>query len=157
MPSYLYTLFCNDDCKFFVGKSDRILADPIIHFKTENDGFDYLEDHPMTDVISREKIQKEDELDTKVLDLMSTYGIYNVRGGSYMTLSKETITALLGMDFAKKKKPCVFCSSKSHCSNKCNAYNTDDDSDYVPSEDNESDGDDSSFSDEDDEDEEMEI
>ena len=67
MPLYLYTLFCNDDCKYFVGASNRILADPIIHFKNENADVAYLEDHPMTEVLSCEKLQSLDELDRKVL------------------------------------------------------------------------------------------
>ena len=104
MPLYLYTLFCNDDYKYFVGASNRIIADPLIHFKRENDDFAFLEDHPMTEVISREKVQSLDQLDTKVLELMSSNGIYNVRGGSYMTLSKDVIATLLNMDFAKSKK-----------------------------------------------------
>ena len=113
MP-YLYTLFCNDDYKYFVGASNRIIADPLIHFKRENDDFAFLEDHPMTEVISCEKVQSLDQLDTKVLELMSLNGILNVRGGSYMTLSKDVITSLLNMDFAKQKKMCVLCTSKSH-------------------------------------------
>lgn len=153
MP-YLYTLFCNDDYKYFVGASNRIIADPLIHFKRENDDFAFLEDHPMTEVISREKVQSLDQLDTKVLELMSSNGIYNVRGGSYMTLSKDVIATLLNMDFAKSKKMCVLCTSKSHSSKKCNTYNTDDDSDYVPSVHSESDGDDSDLSSEEEEEEE---
>ena len=154
MPVYLYTLFCNDDYKYFVGASNRIIADPLIHFKRENDHFDFLEDHPMTEVISREKVQSLDQLDTKVLELMSLNGILNVRGGSYMTLSKDVITSLLNMDFAKQKKMCVLCTSKSHSTKKCNTYNSDDDSDYVPSVHSESDDDDSALSSEEEEEEE---
>ena len=87
---------------------------------------------------------------------MSSNGIYNVRGGSYMTLSKDVIASLLNMDFAKSKKMCVLCTSKSHSSKKCNTYNTDDDSDYVPSVHSESDGDDSDLSSEEEEEEEEE-
>ena len=157
MPVYLYTLFCNDDYKYFVGASNRIIADPLIHFKRENDHFDFLEDHPMTEVISREKVQSLDQLDTKVLELMSSNGIYNVRGGSYMTLSKDVIATLLNMDFAKSKKMCVLCTSKSHSSKKCNTYNSDNDSDYVPSVHSESDGDDSELSSEEEEEEEDDV
>ena len=158
MPLYLYTLFCNDDFKYFVGASNRILADPIIHFKNENADVAYLEDHPMTEVLSREKVQSLDKLDTKVLELMTLYGVYNVRGGSYMTMSKDIIASILNMDFAKNKKMCVLCTSKSHSNKKCTAYNSDNDSDYVPSVHSESDGDDSSLTDEDDdEDDDMDI
>ena len=157
MPVYLYTLFCNDDYKYFVGASNRIIADPLIHFKREYDHFDFLEDHPMTEVISREKVQSLDQLDTKVLELMSSCGIYNVRGGSYMTLNKDVISSLLNMDFAKNKKMCVLCTSKSHSTKKCNTYNSDDDSDYVPSVHSESDGDDSELSSEEEEEEEDDV
>ena len=157
MPLYLYTLFCNDDYKYFVGASNRIIADPLIHFKRENDDFAFLEDHPMTEVISREKVQSLDQLDTKVLELMSSCGIYNVRGGSYMTLNKDVISSLLNMDFAKNKKMCVLCTSKSHSTKKCNTYNSDDDRDYVPSVHSESDGDDSELSSEEEEEEEDDV
>jgi hypothetical protein len=130
---YVYTLLCPDESKYFIGSSARILADPLVHFKNENKGYTYLEDYPMTEVVSREKVDGEDGLESKVLDTMKEHGAYNVRGGSFMVLSKENIKRIIDMNLVKRRS-CILCASKSHSSVKCTEYNTDDDSDYVPSE-----------------------
>ena len=130
---YVYTLLCPDESKYFIGSSARILADPLVHFKKENKGYIYFEDYPMTEVVSREKVDGEDGLESKVIEMIKEHGAYNVRGGSFMTLSKENVKKIIDMNLSKRRS-CILCASKSHSSVKCTEYNTDDDSDYVPSE-----------------------
>ena len=130
---YIYTLLSPDESKYFIGSSARILADHLVHFKKENKGYIYFEDYPMTEVVSREKVDGEDGLESKVIEMIKEHGAYNVRGGSFMTLSKENVKKIIDMNLSKRRS-CILCASKSHSSVKCTEYNTDDDSDYVPSE-----------------------
>ena len=129
---YIYTLLCSDECKYFIGSSARILADPIVHFKKEYGGYRYFVDYPMTQVVSREKIEDAEGLENKVIDMIKQYGAYNVRGGSFLELSKENVTRLIDMNLTKRRS-CILCKSTSHSSVKCTEYNSDDDSNYVPS------------------------
>ena len=87
----------------------------------------------MTEVVSREKVDGEDGLESKVIEMIKEHGAYNVRGGSFMTLSKENVKKIIDMNLSKRRS-CILCASKSHSSVKCTEYNTDDDSNYVPSE-----------------------
>ena len=139
MSIFLYVLCCEDDNKYFVGSFNRKVKNPITHFNNQNTDMCYLEDHPMSHVVSCKKVNSMEDVDREVIDLMKLHGALNVRGVSYMSLSKETIRSLMNMPCFSKRK-CLLCNSNSHSSDDCHIYNTDDDSDYVPS-DNEDDSD----------------
>ena len=119
----------------------------ICYFSEENKDYSYLFDHPMTEVISVEKMNSDNEVDDKVLELMAEHGALNVRGGSYMTLNSDVIEGLLSMNAFRNIRKCLLCLSTSHKSNKCVQYNTDTDSDYIPDQSEEDDEDDTEESD----------
>ena len=74
-----------------------------------------------------------EELENKVIDMIKLHGAFNVRGGSFLEMSKENLQRLIDMNLSKRRN-CILCKSTSHSSVKCTEYNSDDDSDYVPSE-----------------------
>ena len=105
---YIYTLLCSDECKYFIGSSARILADPIVYFKTANSGYKYFNDYPMTEVVSREKAEGEEALENKVIDMIKLHGAFNVRGGSFLEMSKENVQRLIDMNLSKRRN-CILC------------------------------------------------
>ena len=133
MPTYVYTLSCSDEEKYFIGSSPSKLRNPIKHFSSQNSTFQFLLSYPMGKVISECQLAENDNIDNKVLEMMQMKGALNVRGGSFMVLNRDTVALLISMNLFKNKKHCLFCKSTLHPSQRCVEYNSDDDSDYVPS------------------------
>ena len=148
---YMYIMYCPNDMKYFVGVSPKQQQSPKKYFEDQNPNYSYLVDHPMTE-LQRVKKVNDDTIDFNVIQLMQMHGILNVRGGSYLTLKEDTVNQLLTLNEFKKKRRCALCLSNTHTNKKCNEYNSDDNSDYVPSEHDEEDDDDSQVTDESDDD-----
>ena len=147
---YISTLYCPDDMKYFVGISPKQPQFPKKYFEEQNPDYVYLIDHPMTELQSVKKINA-DSIDFNVIQMMQMHGILNVRGGSYLILKEDVINELLKFNEFKKKRRCALCLSNTHTSKKCVEYNSDDDSEYIPSdhEDNDNDEDDDDDDDDD--------
>jgi hypothetical protein len=153
---YMYTLYCPDDMKYFVGISPKQQQFPKKYFEEQNPDYTYLTDHQMTELQRVKKIDA-DSIDFNVIQMMQMHGILNVRGGSYLKLKEDVINELLTLNEFKKKRRCALCLSNTHTSKKCVEYNSDDDSEYVPSEHDDDEDDDDDISDDTDESDEEEI
>ena len=142
--THLYVMKCTYESKFFVATSVKKLSNPIGHFNKQYEDLCYIQDYPITEEVIHEVINDTTEIDDKVLELMIQYGALNVRGGSYMVLTKDVVDHLLTIPIFNHNK-CLLCLSTKHSSTDCTVYNSDDDSDYVPEEDDEEEDSDDSY------------
>ena len=140
MPFYVYTLSNSNRTKYFIGLSSIVLKNPKTHFECLYPDLSFLQDNPMVNIISTNEVSTNFEnvnknLDERVVRTMGRFGILNVRGGSFHHLTSSVCSTLLSLpELRNKKHICLYCAKRTHGTEQCTEYNSDDDSDYVPDE-----------------------
>ena len=117
--AYIYVLELTDH-KYYVGKTDSPIARITDHM--DSDGAQWTKLYKPIEIIEVKRTESDFEEDQMTLKYMKKYGIFNVRGGSFvqLNLSDEEKSVLTKM-LCTESDSCFKCGGTDHYANRCNA------------------------------------
>jgi hypothetical protein len=121
-PTSIYVLSCEEG-KFYIGKTVRTVNERILEH-IYGQGSDWTRRYKPIKVIAIFDSSYFHSEDTITIDMMSKFGIDNVRGGSFsqLHLSEERRETILAM-YNSATDRCFKCGGKGHFANKCRKSN----------------------------------
>ena len=118
MPKQLYILELEDN-KYYVGTTDKDVQEEFIE-QVSGSGADWTREYPPKKIIESYELKDDSEIDKKTLFYMASFGISNVRGGSFCDIDidakEETfIRKMIATNYSK----CFKCNSAGHFAAEC--------------------------------------